>query len=115
MKRFLMVGLLATLVLAACAPVATPAPVTTPMPFEPTAAPQTIVDIAAADGRFTTLVAAMEAAGLVETLKREGPFTVYAPTDDAFAKFPAGTVENLLKPENMQQLADILFYHVLPG
>ncbi|HWR65166.1 MAG TPA: fasciclin domain-containing protein [Bellilinea sp.] len=115
MKRFLMVGLLATLVLAACAPAATPAPASTTMPLEPTAAPQTIVDVAAADGRFTTLVAAVEAAGLVETLKGEGPFTVFAPTDDAFAKLPAGTVEDLLKPENMQQLADILLYHVLPG
>jgi transforming growth factor-beta-induced protein len=74
-----------------------------------------IVDIAAADGRFTTLVAAVQAAGLVDTLKGEGPFTVFAPTDDAFAKLPEGTLETLLKPENKQQLTDILLYHVLPG
>lgn len=115
MKRFLMVGLFATLVLAACAPVATPAPVSTPMPLEPTAAPQTIVDIAVADGRFTTLVAAVQAAGLVDTLSSDGPFTVFAPTDAAFAKLPAGTIEDLLKPENKQMLTDILLYHVVGG
>jgi uncharacterized surface protein with fasciclin (FAS1) repeats len=75
----------------------------------------TIVDIAVADGRFTTLVAAVQAAGLVETLSGEGPFTVFAPTDDAFAKLPAGTVENLLKPENLEQLKNILLYHVVSG
>jgi transforming growth factor-beta-induced protein len=74
-----------------------------------------IVDTAVADGRFTTLVAAVQAAGLVETLKGEGPFTVFAPTDDAFAKLPAGTVETLLKPENLQQLTNILLYHVVSG
>jgi transforming growth factor-beta-induced protein len=74
-----------------------------------------IVDTAVADGRFTTLVAAVQAAGLAETLKGEGPFTVFAPTDDAFAKLPAGTVEELLKPENLQKLANILLYHVVPG
>ena len=115
MKRFLMVGLLATLVLAACAPVATPAPASTPMAPEPTAAPQTVVDIAVADGRFTTLVAAVKAAGLVDTLSSDGPYTVFAPTDDAFAKLPAGTIENLLKPENKQMLSDILLYHVVAG
>jgi uncharacterized surface protein with fasciclin (FAS1) repeats len=78
-------------------------------------AKQTIVDIAVADGRFTTLVAALKAAGLVETLSEEGPFTVFAPTDDAFAKLPAGTVENLLKPENLEQLKNILLYHVVSG
>jgi uncharacterized surface protein with fasciclin (FAS1) repeats len=78
-------------------------------------AKQTIVDIAVADGRFTTLVAALKAAGLVETLSGEGPFTVFAPTDDAFAKLPAGTVENLLKPENLEQLKNILLYHVVSG
>lgn len=115
MKRFLMVGLLATLVLAACAPVATPAPASTPMPLEPTAAPQTIVDIAVADGRFTTLVAAVQAADLVDTLSSDGPFTVFAPTDAAFAKLPAGTLDDLLKPENKQMLTDILLYHVVSG
>jgi transforming growth factor-beta-induced protein len=76
---------------------------------------QDIVDTAVADGRFTTLVAAVQAAGLVDTLKGEGPFTVFAPTDDAFAALPAGTVESLLLPENKQQLTDILTYHVVPG
>ncbi len=74
-----------------------------------------IVDTAIEDGRFTTLVAALQAADLVETLKGEGPFTVFAPTDDAFAKLPAGTVESLLLPENKQQLIDILLYHVVAG
>jgi len=74
-----------------------------------------IVDTAVADGRFTTLVAAVTAAGLVDTLKGEGPFTVFAPTDDAFAKLPAGTVENLLKQENLEALTNILLYHVVPG
>ena len=74
-----------------------------------------IVDTAASAGSFTTLVAAVQAAGLVETLKGEGPFTVFAPTDDAFAKLPAGTVDNLLKPENREQLQQILTYHVVPG
>ncbi len=74
-----------------------------------------IVDTAVADGRFTTLAAALQAAGLVETLKGEGPFTVFAPTDEAFAKLPAGTVEDLLKPENIETLKSILLYHVVPG
>jgi uncharacterized surface protein with fasciclin (FAS1) repeats len=74
-----------------------------------------IVDTAVADGRFTTLAAALQAAGLVETLKGEGPFTVFAPTNDAFAKLPAGTVETLLKPENLEQLKSILLYHVVAG
>lgn len=78
-------------------------------------ASNTIVDIAVADGRFTTLVAAVEAAGLVETLSGEGPFTVFAPTDDAFAALPAGTLESLLLPENKQALTDILLYHVVSG
>ncbi|WP_375204914.1 fasciclin domain-containing protein [Hyphococcus sp.] len=74
-----------------------------------------IVDTAVAAGDFTTLAAALEAAGLVETLKGEGPFTVFAPTDAAFEKLPAGAVENLLKPENKDQLIAVLTYHVLPG
>jgi transforming growth factor-beta-induced protein len=72
-----------------------------------------IVDIAVADGRFDTLVAAVEAAGLADTLAGEGPFTVFAPTDDAFATLPAGTVESLL--ENIPALTDILLYHVVSG
>jgi uncharacterized surface protein with fasciclin (FAS1) repeats len=74
-----------------------------------------IVDIAASNENFTTLVTAVKAAGLVETLKGPGPFTVFAPTDAAFAKLPEGTVENLLKPENKDQLVAVLTYHVVPG
>lgn len=79
------------------------------------AANEDIVDTAVAAGDFKTLAAALDAAGLVETLKGPGPFTVFAPTDQAFAKLPAGTVENLLKPENKDQLVAILTYHVVPG
>jgi transforming growth factor-beta-induced protein len=130
-QSFKFTGILVALAifLAACAPAATPTsaptmakPTATLMP-EPTAtsqptateAPKTIVDIAVADGRFTTLVAALKAAGLVETLQGAGPFTVFAPTDDAFAKLPAGTVEDLLKPENKDKLVQILTYHVVSG
>lgn len=74
-----------------------------------------IVDTAVGAGKFNTLVAAAKAAGLVETLKGDGPLTVFAPTDEAFAKLPAGTVETLLKPENKAKLAAILAYHVVPG
>ncbi len=74
-----------------------------------------IVDTAVSAGNFKTLVAAVQAAGLVETLKGAGPFTVFAPTDEAFAKLPAGTVEDLLKPENREKLVAILTYHVVPG
>lgn len=88
-------------VAAACAPM---------MESEPD-----IVDIATSNGNFNTLVAAVTAAGLVDTLKGEGPFTVFAPTDAAFAALPAGTVETLLMPENIDQLTAILTYHVVPG
>jgi uncharacterized surface protein with fasciclin (FAS1) repeats len=74
-----------------------------------------IVDTAVAAGQFNTLAAALEAADLVGTLKGDGPFTVFAPTDAAFAKLPEGTVESLLKPENRDQLIAILTYHVVPG
>ena len=74
-----------------------------------------IVDTAVAAGNFKTLVAAVQAAGLVDTLKGPGPFTVFAPTDEAFAKLPAGTVDDLLKPENKDKLVAILTYHVVPG
>jgi transforming growth factor-beta-induced protein len=125
-SKFLFSMLVLTLVLAACAPQATPTaaptaePVTMPTPTAapteaPTEAPKSIVDIAASDPRFSTLVTAVQAAGLVDTLKGDGPFTVFAPTNDAFAALPAGTVESLLKPENKQQLTDILLYHVVPG
>ena len=74
-----------------------------------------IVDTAASTEGFSTLVAAVQAAGLVDVLKGEGPFTVFAPTDAAFAALPAGTVESLLLPENKEQLISILTYHVVPG
>jgi transforming growth factor-beta-induced protein len=129
-KFFSFTGLIVILsmILAACAPAVAsaptmaptraptsasmPVPTATPMP-EPTQAPQSIVDIAVADGRFTTLVTALKAAGLVETLQGEGPFTVFAPTDEAFAKLPAGTVEALLN--DPEQLKAILLYHVVAG
>ncbi len=79
------------------------------------AKPMDIVDTAVGAGSFTTLVAAVQAAGLVDTLKGDGPFTVFAPTDDAFAALPAGTVENLLLPENKDTLVSILTYHVVPA
>jgi len=74
-----------------------------------------IVDTAVAAGNFKTLAAALKAAGLIDTLKGAGPFTVFAPTDEAFAKLPAGTVEELLKPENKEKLVAILTYHVVPA
>jgi len=74
-----------------------------------------IVDTAVAAGSFSTLVAAVQAAGLVETLKGDGPFTVFAPTDEAFAKLPEGTVEMLLKPENKDKLVAVVTYHVVAG
>jgi len=118
MKKFGFVSVLmaAVFILAACAPAMTPTPEPTMVP-EPTAMPEPmlkdIVDTAVADGRFGTLVAAVQAAGLVDALKGAGPLTVFAPTDDAFAKLPAGTVETLLKPENLEQLKSILLYHVV--
>lgn len=74
-----------------------------------------IVETAVSAGNFETLVAAVKAAGLAETLQGPGPFTVFAPTDEAFAKLPAGTVDDLLKPENKDKLVSILTFHVLPG
>lgn len=74
-----------------------------------------IVDIAVSKSEFSTLVTAIEAAGLTGTLKSDGPFTLFAPTNDAFAELPAGTVENLLRPENRDRLVAILTYHVVPG
>jgi len=120
----LFVLLFASLVLAACGTPACGTPAAAPMAtaVPPTAVPPTavpaakdIVDTAIADGRFTTLVTAVQAGGLVDTLKGAGPFTVFAPTDDAFAKLPTGTVEGLLKPENLETLKNILLYHVVPG
>jgi transforming growth factor-beta-induced protein len=122
MSRFTLVSVLVALALfvGACAPQATPAPTAVPTmeptPVPPptaTPAPQTIVDIAVADGRFTTLVAALQAANLVDALSGDGPFTVFAPTDEAFAKLPEGTVEALLA--DIPALTDILLYHVAEG
>ena len=76
---------------------------------------KTIVAVASDAGQFNTLVTAIKAAGLVETLNGKGPFTVFAPTDEAFAKLPKGTVEDLLKPENKERLVAVLTYHVVPG
>jgi uncharacterized surface protein with fasciclin (FAS1) repeats len=81
----------------------------------PKAESKDIVDTAVSAGSFKTLTTALQAAGLVDTLKGKGPFTVFAPTDEAFAKLPAGTVEELLKPENKDKLVAILTYHVVPG
>jgi uncharacterized surface protein with fasciclin (FAS1) repeats len=78
-------------------------------------APTTIVDVAIGNENFTTLVAAVKAAGLVETLSSEGPFTVFAPTNEAFSKLPAGAVDNLLKPESLETLKSVLTYHVVSG
>lgn len=124
--KFVFVFVVFALVLAACGAgtTATPAPTSMPEPtamVEPTTAPteepaaSTIVEIAASDEQFSTLVAAIQAAGLEETLSSEGPFTVFAPTNDAFAALPEGTLDSLLLPENKQQLTDILMYHVVPG
>ena len=77
--------------------------------------PKDIVDTAVSAGSFKTLAAALKAADLIETLKGKGPFTVFAPTDEAFAKLPEGTVESLLKPENREKLTAVLTYHVVPG
>ncbi len=113
------IGAILKVSLAACAvptpatPTPTSAPSPTPAPTE-TPAPKDIVDVAAA-GNFSTLVAAVQAAGLVETLKGEGPFTVFAPTDEAFAKLGKETLDELLKPENKDRLVAILTYHVVPG
>jgi uncharacterized surface protein with fasciclin (FAS1) repeats len=117
--KFAFVFVVLAVVLAACGPQATPAPgptsipEPTTMPAEEPEMPKTIVDIAIEDGRFTTLVAAVQAAGLVDALKGEGPLTVFAPTDDAFAALPEGTVEALLA--DIPALTDILLYHVVEG
>jgi uncharacterized surface protein with fasciclin (FAS1) repeats len=122
--RFFAIGALASLaiVVAGCATPAdtasAPSAASTSTAAAPEPAPMAagdIVDVAVGAPQFSTLVAAVQAAGLVETLKGTGPFTVFAPTNDAFAKLPAGTVENLLKPENKVQLVALLTYHVLPG
>lgn len=104
-RTFAVAGLLASLVVAGCASTSDGA--------RKEMREKDIVDVAVEDGRFTTLVKAVEAAGLVETLKGDGPFTVFAPTDDAFAKLPEGTLDALL--EDKEKLASILTYHVVSG
>ena len=89
--------------------------IATGLTFAGTASAKDVVDIAIGSENHKTLVAAVQAAGLVETLQGKGPFTVFAPTDEAFAALPAGTVEDLLKPENKDKLVEILTYHVVPG
>ena len=84
-------------------------------PLATAAAPKDIIDTAISAGSFKTLAAAVKAAGLVETLKGEGPFTVFAPTDEAFARLAPGTVDDLLKPENLDKLKAVLTYHVVSG
>jgi uncharacterized surface protein with fasciclin (FAS1) repeats len=112
---FLSVFLLGvTLLLTGCGDSTAPTP-DEDKPEEPADQAKDIVDTAAAADGFQTLVAAVKAAGLVDTLKGEGPFTVFAPTDEAFGKLPAGTLDELLKPENKEKLTAILTYHVVPG
>jgi uncharacterized surface protein with fasciclin (FAS1) repeats len=114
-KLMLSVGLVG-LGLVSCMPKASAPAAATPAAAPAMAAPMMdIVDTAAGNKDFSTLVAAVQAAGLVETLKSKGPFTVFAPTNAAFAKLPAGTVESLLKPENKATLVKILTYHVVSG
>ena len=97
-------------------PMPTIAPLDNPVDPDAKKVPtNTLVDVASANGSFKTLVAALKAADLVDTLKGDGPFTVFAPTDAAFAKLPPGTVETLLKPENKAKLVKILTYHVVSG
>jgi uncharacterized surface protein with fasciclin (FAS1) repeats len=108
--------LLALTVLGACSKDSTPQTTTAAKEAATQQVPErSIVTVAAAAGDFNTLVAAVKAAGLVETLQGDGPFTVFAPTDEAFAKLPAGTVDSLLLPENKAKLVSILTYHVVAG
>ncbi len=107
--------LAAALAIGLAAPLAHAAPSGDAPAGKPAQAKADIVDTALAAGQFGTLAAALKAAGLVDTLKGPGPFTVFAPTDAAFAALPAGTVESLLKPENREKLTAILTYHVVAG
>jgi len=111
------VGAAATLTLGACSSSSKSATTTTTMPSAETTMPaaKTVVDIAASNPDFSTLVTAVKAAGLAGTLSGSGPYTVFAPTNAAFAKLPAATLASLLKPANKDQLAAILTYHVVPG
>ena len=117
MRKAMMGTMMAAMCAVPAAAVAAPSargPVHAPASTED-AVRQDIVATALAAGSFKTLAAALQAAGLVDTLKGQGPYTVFAPTDDAFAKLPAGTLEDLLKPENKARLTAILTYHVVPG
>ncbi|MCR6686172.1 fasciclin domain-containing protein [Pseudoxanthomonas sp.] len=111
--RALVRSLAVALALGLAAPLAYAATPATPAPAA--RAQADIVDTAVAAGQFKTLAAALKAAGLVNTLKGPGPFTVFAPTDAAFAALPAGTLDDLLKPQNREKLTAILTYHVVPG
>ncbi len=113
MKKFLALGLVAAL-FSSCMPTQT-APAAAAPAAQPQATVGNIVEVAAGNSTFATLVAAVKAADLVGVLSSAGPFTVLAPTNDAFAKLPAGTVANLLKPENKATLVKILTYHVIAG
>lgn len=104
-----------TRILTLAALLASTLPLTMAIAADEPVAPGDIVAVASGADNFKTLVTAIKAAGLVETLQGKGPFTVFAPTDEAFAKLPAGTVEDLLKPENKAKLVAILTYHVVPG
>src|ERR1700733_743241 len=112
MKRKVAVLLLSVVTLACAALAADKTPIVGGQPMYPT---KDIIDNAVNSADHTTLVAAVKAAGLVDTLKGPGPFTVFAPTNEAFAKLPAGTVDTLLKPENKEMLVKVLTYHVVPG
>jgi len=112
MKRKVAVLLLSVVTLACAALAADKAPIVGGQPMYPT---KDIIDNAVNSADHTTLVAAVKAAGLVDTLKGPGPLTVFAPTNEAFAKLPAGTVDTLLKPENKEMLTKILTYHVVAG
>jgi len=112
----MLIALMTSLMLSSATMTAPPASPAQGMPAMPAATSgSTIVNTAVANGKFKTLVAAVQAAGLADTLNGAGPFTVFAPTDEAFAKLPSGTLEMLLKPENKGKLAAILTYHVVPG
>ncbi len=118
-------GALALAIAAACSPAPVSDPVD-PAPVDEVAAPEpdpapavveshTVIDVAVANPDLSTLVAALQAAGLEDALKGDGPFTLFAPTNEAFAALPAGTLEDLLKPENKDRLVRVLQYHVVPG
>ncbi len=115
--KIALIPVLSSFLALACAPTTGPASSTpdATVSQEPAAPTSDIVETAAAAGSFKTLVAALEAADLKGTLQGDGPFTVFAPTDEAFAKLPAGTVEDLLKPENKEKLRAVLTYHVVAG